>query len=215
MLLIRNNGVTGDVLWGVERKDIADQLAASSAQQLVARIPGMATACNKAETHAALLRAGPPPFWPRSWIYWGHDAPNFARSVFRDLPNDAVFISKPTLGSQGAGILITRGEGELRRQLWTSCIVQAYVERPLLLGGFKFDFRVYVMVCPANEEQESARRLGSAFLCREGLARFATQPYGIDSRRCKMDVHLTNTSLAKLSDTFERSTDPADGRHGT
>ena len=45
-------------------------------------------------------------------------------------------------------------------------IVQRYLDKPLLLNGFKFDLRVYVCVFGLNPVQ--------AFVFDEGLARFCT-----------------------------------------
>ena len=48
-------------------------------------------------------------------------------------------------------------------------IVQRYLEKPLLVDGFKFDLRVYVIVCGFDPIH--------AFLADEGLARFCTALY--------------------------------------
>ena len=47
--------------------------------------------------------------------------------------------------------------------------VQKYLKKPLLLSGFKFDFRVYVVVIGTAPLE--------AFVCDEGLARFCTSKY--------------------------------------
>ena len=45
-------------------------------------------------------------------------------------------------------------------------VVQRYLDKPLLLDGFKFDLRVYVVVIGFEQMK--------AFICDEGLARFCT-----------------------------------------
>jgi hypothetical protein len=45
-------------------------------------------------------------------------------------------------------------------------IVQRYIHNPLLVGGYKFDLRIYVVIMGTNPI--------SAFVCDEGLARFCT-----------------------------------------
>jgi hypothetical protein len=45
-------------------------------------------------------------------------------------------------------------------------VVQRYLDKPLLLDGFKFDLRVYVVVIGLEQMK--------AFICDEGLARFCT-----------------------------------------
>jgi hypothetical protein len=45
-------------------------------------------------------------------------------------------------------------------------VVQRYISNPLLVDGYKFDLRVYVVIVGTNPL--------SAFVCDEGLARFCT-----------------------------------------
>lgn len=113
-------------------------------------------------------------------------------------------IVKPGDGSQGDGIFFAQSFEQLQSgmkaqgQSFRSAVAQTYIENPLLLGGLKFDLRLYVCVIGLKSPR--------AFLCREGLARFATAVYvePDDSNKWKWDptMHLTNYSLNKGSAGF-------------
>lgn len=70
-----------------------------------------------------------------------------------------------------------------------AAVVQRYIENPLLIGGYKFDLRLYVCV-------PSYRPL-TIYLYKEGLARFATEKFSLE-RLDDPFRHLTNFSLNKL-----------------
>ena len=66
--------------------------------------------------------------------------------------------------------------------------MQEYVDRPLLLDGYKFDLRLYVCVTSFKPME--------AFLYKEGFGRFATEPYSLaPDQRHNLFAHLTNSSI--------------------
>lgn len=71
-----------------------------------------------------------------------------------------------------------------------SSVVQEYIKNPLLIGGYKFDIRLYVCV-------PSFHPL-TVYIYREGLARFGTNKFSLAEldNRC---AHLTNSSINKHS----------------
>ena len=73
---------------------------------------------------------------------------------------------------------------------WT---LQEYVKHPLLYRGRKFDMRIYVIVTSFDPIR--------AYLCEEGLVRFATGKYSRSLKSLKNRfVHLTNYSVNKKDD---------------
>lgn len=72
-----------------------------------------------------------------------------------------VWICKPVAQSQGRGIFLFRKLSELTYE--HNSVVQRYIEKPLLIGGYKFDLRLYVCV-PSYHPL-------TIYAYREGLAR--------------------------------------------
>lgn len=67
-------------------------------------------------------------------------------------------------------------------------IVQRYIEKPLLLDGYKFDLRLYVLVTSVHPLE--------AFLYTAGFGRLSTEPYSNDANNLSNRfVHLTNSSI--------------------
>ena len=93
--------------------------------------------------------------------------------------------------------------------------MQEYIARPMLLEGLKFDLRLYVLVADIQDDDDDPRPM-RLFLCREGLARFAVDPYESPSsdNESNVHMHLTNYSLNRKADGFKVCEDP-DGGHGS
>jgi len=76
------------------------------------------------------------------------------------------------------------------------CVVQFYIDKPLLMEKLKFDLRLYVLVLGIDPLR--------IYLSREGLARLSTKYYEEvnDDNFEDMMMHLTNYSLNKNSSKF-------------
>lgn len=105
------------------------------------------------------------------------------------------FIAKPVSGGQGDGLTIFRSLNELHKL--QGQVVQEYIDRPLLIGGLKFDLRVYVVTMGSGTAMRS-------YICNEGLARFCTKPYQKVTNKNLRDeaMHFTNYSITKMSKDY-------------
>lgn len=114
----------------------------------------------------------------------------------------AMWILKPAQGSQGKGLAVWRSEGELdevtalfiegnRCPATARGVAQRYIAEPLLLGGKKFDLRMYAVVVSVEPL--------IAYYAR-GHARVALADYdpGSDDR----GAHLTNTHVARQGEAW-------------
>lgn len=125
---------------------------------------------------------------------------------FRRNPN-VMWIMKPCSKAQGKGIFIINKLSQTKKwanQRWTNVpmkegyVVSRYIENPLLVGGKKFDLRMYVLVISYRPLQ--------AFVYREGFARFCNVKYSADVD--DMDnpfVHLTNVAVQKNNEDYNSS----------
>ncbi|KAK9814201.1 hypothetical protein WJX72_002184 [[Myrmecia] bisecta] len=123
----------------------------------------------------------------------------------------STWIMKPTSKAQGKGIFLINKLSQVKKWAagqWPSAVrpqmenyvVSKYIDDPLLVGGKKFDLRVYVVVL-------SYRPL-KAYMSREGFARFCNIKYTRELG--EMDnqfVHLTNVAIQKHGDEYN-------ARHG-
>ena len=115
-----------------------------------------------------------------------------------------LWILKPSNSSCGRGIRVTSSQSLNPKKLHKGTIVQKYLSNPYLIGGRKFDMRIYVVVTSYDPLR--------AYLCEEGLVRFATGKYSKSLKSLKNRfVHLTNYSVNKNSDEFVKPTSNAEG----
>jgi tubulin polyglutamylase TTLL6/13 len=138
-------------------------------------------------------------FFPRTWVLPADqgDLLTYMRTKKR-----AAFICKPHQGCQGKGIYITRKPLKATESN-EKYIVQQYLDRPLLIDGFKFDLRIYALITSCEPLR--------IYVYKEGLARFATTQYSglTNTNMAQSCMHLTNYSINKYSDHFVRDDEEA------
>ncbi|KAM6308553.1 tubulin polyglutamylase TTLL13 [Aegotheles albertisi] len=164
--------------------------------QKINHFPGMIEICRKdllARNLNRMLRLFPKEYniFPRTWCLPA-DYGDF--QAYRRTRKARTFICKPDSGCQGRGIFITRNAEEIKHGEHIIC--QQYISKPLLIDGFKFDMRVYVLVTSCDPLR--------IFVYKEGLARFATMRYIDPSSRNLGDLcmHLTNYAINKHNENF-------------
>lgn len=114
------------------------------------------------------------------------------------------WIVKPPAAARGTGIRVIHRWSQIPKK--RPVIVQQYLSRPMLIGGAKFDLRLYVLVTSVNPLR--------AYIYPDGLVRFASVKY-VDDVNSLSDrfMHLTNYSINKASATYT-SNDSADSCTG-
>ena len=180
-------------------------------------------------------------FWPRCWELssqpqreaaiaamtqafdeWRSGAPSDEAKAAEPL-----WILKPIHMSRGIGIRLVSQWEEVTPHEVSGCLIQRYIDRPLLIHGMKSDLRIYVFVTGVNPLR--------IYVHDCGLVRFAIEPYvdedegegekatGSGGMRGQLQdrsirrgrrpgAHLTNSSLHADSVGYERnSTVSADG----
>ncbi|XP_020137364.1 putative tubulin polyglutamylase TTLL9 isoform X4 [Microcebus murinus] len=125
---------------------------------------------------------------------------------FRKYPG-ITWIMKPVARSQGKGIFLFRRLKDImdwRKDTRSSddqkddipvenYVAQRYIENPYLIGGRKFDLRVYVLVTSYTPLR--------AWLYRDGFARFSNTRFTLSSIDDQY-VHLTNVAVQKTSPDY-------------
>lgn len=193
-------GGNGDILWS--GLAIAEENISIATEIYVNRIPGMPYLAHKKTTGYFLnkFREYFPEnydFYPRTFLY-PEEEDNFIK-YFKHTKGSKCFISKPTSGCQGDGINLITKISDLPINKFSSppeLVIQEYIDNPLIVDNKKFDLRLYVII-------ENVKPL-RAFLCDEGLARFATEDYEHISKENLRNyyMHLTNYSLNKMNPKF-------------
>uniref|UniRef100_H2ZKE7 Tubulin polyglutamylase TTLL7 n=1 Tax=Ciona savignyi TaxID=51511 RepID=H2ZKE7_CIOSA len=140
-------------------------------------------------------------FVPRSWILPSEYnlLQIYAQDCRKKKRKSPTFIQKPSNGAMGNGIQLFRNPEKIQAAEQT--IVQEYLDKPLLLDGYKIDLRLYCLVTHCDPLR--------AFLYKDGLVRLSTEKY-VSPTEQNMDqvfMHLTNYSVNKQNEKFERHSD--------
>ncbi|BBN18385.1 tubulin polyglutamylase TTLL9 [Marchantia polymorpha subsp. ruderalis] len=127
---------------------------------------------------------------------------------FKRIPG--VWIMKPVGKARGRGIFLFTRLSQIsewkKDHRWKSenpqvenYIVQKYIESPYLIGGKKFDLRIYVLVLSYAPLK--------AYLYRSGFARFTNAHFSMKKEDIANKlVHLTNFSIQKHAPTYNSKT---------
>uniref|UniRef100_A0A8V5GHZ7 Uncharacterized protein n=1 Tax=Melopsittacus undulatus TaxID=13146 RepID=A0A8V5GHZ7_MELUD len=136
-------------------------------------------------------------FIPRTWIFPAEytQFQNYVKEL-KKKRRQKTFIVKPANGAMGHGISLIRNAEKLQAQ--DHLIVQEYLDKPFLMEGYKFDLRVYILVTSCDPLK--------VFLYHDGLVRMGTEKYHppSDSNLSQLYMHLTNYSVNKHNEHFER-----------
>ncbi|KAJ7530489.1 hypothetical protein O6H91_14G005600 [Diphasiastrum complanatum] len=118
-----------------------------------------------------------------------------------NISSPRTYILKPDNGCQGRGVVLVQSVSDVKQVLkgfpGADLLAQKYLTKPMLVNGYKFDLRIYVLILSCD-----SLRL---YLYREGLVRFCTEKYNKpDRQNLKLScMHLTNYAVNKKNCNFE------------
>ncbi|NWV59376.1 TTLL7 polyglutamylase, partial [Malurus elegans] len=197
----RDEDETANLIWSdcaVQQEKIAELRN----YQRINHFPGMGEICRKdflARNMTKMIKSQPQEysFIPRTWIFPAEytQFQNYVKEL-KKKKRQKTFIVKPANGAMGHGISLIRNGEKLQAQ--DHLIVQEYLDKPFLMEGYKFDLRVYILVTSCDPLK--------VFLYHDGLVRMGTEKYHppSDSNLSQLYMHLTNYSVNKHNEHFER-----------
>ncbi|XP_005050308.1 PREDICTED: tubulin polyglutamylase TTLL7 [Ficedula albicollis] len=197
----RDEDETANLIWSdcaVQQEKIAELRN----YQRINHFPGMGEICRKdflARNMTKMIKSQPQEysFIPRTWIFPSEytQFQNYVKEL-KKKRRQKTFIVKPANGAMGHGISLIRNGEKLQAQ--DHLIVQEYLDKPFLMEGYKFDLRVYILITSCDPLK--------VFLYHDGLVRMGTEKYHppSDSNLSQLYMHLTNYSVNKHNERFER-----------
>ncbi|XP_074973791.1 tubulin monoglutamylase TTLL4 isoform X2 [Caretta caretta] len=135
-------------------------------------------------------------FFPQSFIL-PQDI-KLLRKAWEESGSRQKWIVKPPASARGIGIQVIHKWSQLpkRRPL----LVQRYLHKPYLIGGSKFDLRIYVYVTCYDPLR--------IYLFKDGLVRFASCKYSSSMKSLSNKfMHLTNYSVNKKNAEYKSNSD--------
>ena len=143
-------------------------------------------------------------FWPLTYVLPG-DYALFVEEFKRN--PTSLWIMKPVGRAQGKGIFlfnslksITKWKSDSRYDITNSnaetYVVQRYISNPYLVGGRKFDIRLYALV--------TSYLPLTVWIYRAGFCRFSSTRYSSSSSTmADLQMHLTNVAIQKKFEGYD------------
>eukprot|EP00891_Asterochloris_glomerata_P009698 jgi/Astpho2/9698/Aster-x0408 len=172
----------------------------TDAQRLVNQVEGHSEICAKARLAEnmrkyAIERKASCPWIPETHVLTAGMQNAGKLSLLKKAYNrlaessGVVWIVKPSGRNRGNGIEVVGSFIEIEKHLRlakpdTQWVVQKYIERPLLIGGRKFDIRSYVLLAPDHK----------VYMFRESYVRTSSTPFDI-ANLADRSAHLTNDAV--------------------
>ncbi|EPY26780.1 hypothetical protein AGDE_11095 [Angomonas deanei] len=224
-----SKGEEVDVVW-TDKSVTTDRVRSLTCFQRLNHFPGIDCVARKAQLFHRVMRilklsegarqTTPnvndhlKPFFPKSFVYPRDSAQILA---YKDTVKP-YFIVKPAKSCEGKGILLCKNpverlESVEKSPLYGNCLVQEYVENPLLIDGKKFDLRLYVLLTRVADSSKSGGLEGiRLFMHQECLVRICADPYHSPTPSNEHDstVHLSNYAVNKKTANFVA---PSEGEH--
>ncbi|CAL4124144.1 unnamed protein product [Meganyctiphanes norvegica] len=116
----------------------------------------------------------------------------------------STWIIKPIDSSQGRGIYVADQVDQVSPE--EVQLVSRYLDSPLLINGYKFDLRLYVVVTSLDPLV--------IYLYEDGLVRLASEKYQHDEELWNPCIHLTNYSVNKFNSNYVQNEDIEKDNHG-
>jgi len=139
------------------------------------------------------------------------DMPIFIEE-FKRYPN-SIWILKPSNKCQGQGIRLVNKTSKLKKMnfntktinenntsitITETYVISKYIENPFLIGGKKFDMRIYCLVTSFHPLK--------AYLYKQGFCRFCNEKFSVDvSDINNIYMHLTNVAVQKRYEKYSKS----------
>ncbi|XP_035986808.1 tubulin polyglutamylase TTLL4 [Fundulus heteroclitus] len=135
-------------------------------------------------------------FFPRTFILPQDIKP--LRKAWEDGSSRQKWIVKPPASARGIGIQVIHKWSQLPRK--RPLLVQKYLHKPYLIGGNKFDLRIYVYVTSYDPLR--------IYVFSDGLVRFASCKYSSSMKTLNNKfMHLTNYSVNKKNSEYQTNSD--------
>ena len=131
---------------------------------------------------------------------------------FKKYPN-ALWILKANNKCQGQGITLLNKTSKVKKMNFSKkvttdnnqtvnindiYVVSKYIENPFLMGGKKFDLRIYCLVTTFHPLK--------AYLYQQGFCRFCNEKFSVDvSDINNIYMHLTNVAIQKKYEKYQKS----------